>query len=80
MAMLPADDDYAHSVLTIFRARHLRARQTLSVSDVRAQFLTQGLGFAPDFIAAIAFAVESGWLTLEGDRLRLSVRGFDEAA
>ncbi len=48
------------------------------VADVRADFLLRRFGFDPDFSAAIDFAVASGWLTLEGDRLRLSERGDAE--
>jgi len=78
MPMLPADDDYAHSVLTIFRFRRLRARQTLRLEDVRADFLLRRYGYEFDFSAGLDFAVESGWLTREGDRLRLSERGDAE--
>ncbi len=79
MPTLPADDDYARSVLTIFRAHRLHARQSLKIGEVRADFLLRRLGYDPDFSAAVAYALDSGWVTLEGDRLRLSVRGDDEA-
>jgi hypothetical protein len=79
MPTLPADDDYAHSLLTIFRAHRLHARQSLRLSDARADFLSQRLGYDPDFSAAVDFAIASGWLTLELDRLRLSERGDAEA-
>jgi hypothetical protein len=80
MTTLPADEDYAHSVLAIFRAHKLHARQTLRVKDVRTDFLTRRFGYDPDFSAAIDFAIASGWLTLEGDRLRLSAAGDAEGA
>src|SRR5271165_405321 len=39
MASLPADEDYARSVLAIFGLKNVRPRGSLAVSDVKAAFL-----------------------------------------
>jgi hypothetical protein len=78
MPILPADDDYAHSVLALFRVRRLHARQSLQLRDAREDFLARRFGYDPDFSAAVAYAVASGWLTLEGGWLRLTERGDAE--
>ena len=43
MASLPADEDYARSVLAIFGLKNVRPRGSLAVSDVKAAFLIQNM-------------------------------------
>ena len=52
MASLPADEDYARSVLAIFSSKNARPRESLAVSDVKAAFLTQNMGSPADLEAA----------------------------
>jgi hypothetical protein len=72
MASLPADEDYARSVLAIFGARHVHARQSLPASDVEADFLAHNMGRQADFEAALEYATSQGWLALGLDRIRLT--------
>jgi hypothetical protein len=78
MASLPADEDYARSVLAIFGARHVHARQSLPVSDVEADFLAHNMGRQADFEAALEYATSQGWLALGLDRIRLTGSGAEE--
>ena len=39
MGSLPADEDYARSVLAIFVLKHVRARESLAYADVETEFL-----------------------------------------
>jgi hypothetical protein len=48
VASLPADEDYARSVLAIFCARNVRRRESLALSDVSAAFLVQNMGRPAD--------------------------------
>ena len=43
MASLPADEDYARSVLAIFGSRRAEARESLPLRDVEAAFLGEVL-------------------------------------
>ncbi len=78
MATLPADEDYAKAVLTIFRARDVRAGQSLRASQVNSEFLAKNMGRAADYEAALSYCTDQGWLTLELDRIRLTKAGFAE--
>lgn len=78
MATLPADEDYARSVLTIFRGRRVQAKQSLKSTQVKADFLSHNLGRAPDYDAAVAYALEQGWITLQLGVIRLTEAGFAE--
>ncbi len=78
MTTLPADEDYARAVLSIFQARRIRARQSLRVGEVRAAFLRKNMGRLADFEAALQFATSRGWLALALDMLRLTPPGADE--
>jgi hypothetical protein len=53
MASLPADEDYARSVLAIFGLKNVRPRESLAVSDVKAAFLVQNMGSPAVFEAAL---------------------------
>jgi hypothetical protein len=78
MASLPADEDYARSVLAIFGLRHVRARESLSLRDVEAAFHTENMGRPADLEAALLYAASQGWLTRALDRLRLTTLGEEE--
>jgi hypothetical protein len=78
MASLPADEDYARSVLAIFGLRKARARESLAVGDVEAAFLFHNMGKRADFEAALLYATGQGWLTRALDRVRLTALGAEE--
>jgi hypothetical protein len=78
MACLPADEDYARALISIFQARQLRARQSMKVADVRSAFLGLNMGRIADFNAALQYATSQGWLRLALDMVRLTPRGADE--
>ncbi len=78
MATLPADEDYANAVLTIFRARDVRTGQSLPASQVSAEFLAGNMGRIADYDAALKYALDRGWLTVELERIRLTKTGFAE--
>jgi hypothetical protein len=78
MASLPADEDYARSVLAIFGARGVRPRESLAVGEAKAAFLVQNMGRPADFEAALRHATTEGWLTRSLDRIRLTTLGAEE--
>jgi hypothetical protein len=78
MASLPADEDYARSVLAIFGLRNVRARESLALRDVEAAFLHENMGRPAEFEAALLHATSQGWLTRALDRLRLTTLGAEE--
>ncbi len=78
MARLPADEDYARALLSIFMARKIRARQTIRLSEARATFLFQNMGRLADFEAALQYAMSRGWLALALDMIRLTAPGAEE--
>jgi hypothetical protein len=78
MASLPADEDYARSVLAIFSLGNVRGRASLAVSDVKAAFLIQNMGSPADFEAALQHAAGEGWLTRSLDWIRLTTLGAEE--
>jgi hypothetical protein len=78
MATLPADEDYAKGLLTIFSARAIRPGQSLSAREVSREFESRNLGRAYDYDAAVAYSENRGWLRREFDRLRLTGGGWAE--
>ena len=78
MASLPADEDYARAVLAIFRAKDVRARQSLRVGDLEAAFLNRNMGRRADFEAALQYATSQGWLARVLDMIRLTPPGAEE--
>ena len=78
MASLPADEDYARSVLAIFGLKNVRPRESLTVSEAKAAFLIQNMGSPADFEAAVDHAASEGWLTRSLDRIRLTTLGGEE--
>ena len=78
MTVLPADEDYAKGLLSIFSARAVRPGQSLRASEVSREFLTRNLGRAYDYDAAVAYSEDRGWLRRESGWLRLTGGGFAE--
>jgi hypothetical protein len=78
MASLPANEDYARSVLAIFSSKNARPRESLAVSDVQAAFLIQNMGSPADLEAALQHAASEGWLTRSLDWIRLTTLGAEE--
>jgi hypothetical protein len=78
MARLPADEDYARALLSIFEARKIRARQTIRLSEAKAAFLRQNMGRLSDFEAALQYATSRGWVALALDMIRLTAPGAEE--
>ena len=79
MATLPADEDYAKSVLSIFSAKHVRQGQTLRAEQVNNEFLANNMGRQFDYEAGLAYALERHWLRLDLDRIRLTEAGDAES-
>jgi len=79
MATLPADEDYAKSVLAIFHAKHLRQGQTLRADQVNGEFLANNMGRQFDYEAGLAYALERHWLRLDLNRIRLTEAGHAES-
>jgi hypothetical protein len=78
MATLPADEDYAMAMLTIFRDRNLRPGQSLRASVVSGEFLAKNMGKFADYQAALTYCADQGWLRLELEMIRLTKLGFAE--
>lgn len=78
MPTLPADEDYARSLLSIFITKRLRPTHSLGLDEVRKLFLTGNMGRHADFEAARDYAVSVGWLLAGFGRLRLTAPGGDE--
>jgi hypothetical protein len=78
MTTLPADEDYARALMTIFATEGARAGQSLSDVALGRSFGERNFGAVSDYRAAMAYAIEQGWLTPTLDRIRLTPAGFDE--
>ena len=78
MPVLPADEDYAMSVLSVFRLARVGPRQSLAARRVEDEFLVHNLGRRADYQAGLEFAVNRKWLKLELNTIRLTEEGFDE--
>jgi len=78
MPRLPADEDYARALLSIFSASGLRPLQSLGLDEVRAMFLDRNMGRASDFEAALDYAISLGWLWSGFGRVRLTAPGDEE--
>ena len=76
MQVLPADEDYAMGLLTIFTAHAVRPGQSLLASEVSREFRLRNLGRDDDYHAAVAYSETRGWLRRELDWLRLTGGGF----
>lgn len=80
MATLPADEDYARAVVSIFQARSARPRQPMGAGEVKAAFLSRNMGRPADFDAAIDYAASQGWLSVAADGIRLAPPGAEDYA
>lgn len=78
MASLPADEDYARALLSIFKAKRVQVRQSLPLREAKAVFLTRNMGRDFDFEAALRHATTRGWLAPALDMIRLTAPGADE--
>jgi hypothetical protein len=78
MARLPADEDYARALLSIFQAKRVRPRESLPIEEVETAFLNGNMGRTDDFEAAVEFAADQGWVWTGFDRIRLTAPGDEE--
>ena len=76
--MLPADEDYARALMALFAAAGTRPGESLPAGRIGHDFVERNFGRAADYEAALAHAVERGWVKIALDRLRLTPAGFDE--
>jgi len=76
--MLPADEDYAKGLLTIFSAHAVRPGQSLRASLVSREFESRNLGRPFDYAAALAYSEGRGWIRSELGFLRLTGGGYAE--
>ena len=79
MPTLPADEDYAKSILAIFQAKRVRPGQTLRASQVEAEFVANHMGAQSDCEAGLRYAIHRRWLRLDLNMIRLTDAGLDEA-
>jgi hypothetical protein len=75
---LPAEEDYAMGLLTIFSAHDVRPGQSLRATEVSGEFRRLNLGRQDDYEAAVDYSVIRGWIRREFGRLRLTGGGFEE--
>ena len=75
---LPADEDYAMGLLSIFSARAMRPGESLRASEVSGESCRRHLGREGDYEAAVDYSLFRGWLRREFGRLRLTGGGFEE--
>ncbi len=78
MARLPADEDYARALLSIFQAKNIKTRQSLRIGEVRDAFLRLNMGRPFDFDAALEYAESQRWLSPALGMIRLTGDGDEE--
>ena len=76
--MLPADEDYARALMVLFAAAGTRPGESLPAGRIGHDFVERNFGRTDDYEAALAHAVERGWVKIALDRLRLTPAGFAE--
>ena len=76
--MLPADEDYAQGLLTIFTLHAVRPGESLRASEVSREFILRNLGRPYDYAAAVSYSEGRGWIRCEMGWLRLTGGGFAE--
>ena len=76
--MLPADEDYARALMALFAAAGARPGESLPAGRIGHEFVEQNFGRVADYEAALAHAIERGWVKIAFDRLRLTPAGFAE--
>jgi hypothetical protein len=78
MTTLPADEDYARALMTIFALDGVRAGQSLPAATLPRLFGDRNFGAAADYDAALAYAIGRGWVAIALNRIRLTAEGFAE--
>ena len=78
MAEVPYTDESARAILQIFADKNVRAGGGLMAGAVNMTFLNDQKYRAEDYAAGLSYAVEKGWLTIEGTKIRLTETGFKE--
>jgi hypothetical protein len=73
---LPANEDYAKAILSIFSMSHVRSGQTLKAEKVREAFHAGKMGRPVDYEDALQYAVEHNWLTVQVGMIRLTSAGY----
>ncbi len=73
---LPANEDYAKAILSIFGASRVGPGQTLSERLVSEAFQARRMGRPVDYQDALQYAVEHKWLMLQLGMIRLTPAGF----
>lgn len=73
---MPANEDYAKAILSIFVASRVGPGQTLSEKLVSETFQARKMGRLVDFQDALQYAVERKWLALQLGMIRLTAAGF----
>jgi hypothetical protein len=73
---LPANEDYAKAILSIFASSRVGPGQTLSEKRVSEIFQTRKMGRLVDYQDAMQYALEHKWLTLQLGMVRLTSAGF----
>ena len=75
--MTPFAEESAQRILGIFRAREVRAGETLIRSDLLSAFIEDGWQRA-DFLAGMEYAAEQGLIEmLSSDLVKLTRTGFE---
>ncbi len=73
---LPANEDYARAILSIFDEGRFRPGQTLSEKQVSEAFQARKMGRRVDYEDALKYAMDREWLTLQLGMVRLTAAGF----
>ena len=76
--MLPADEDYARALLALFAAAGTRPGESIPAGRIGHDFVERNFGRVADYEAALAHAIERGWVKIALDRLRRTPSGFAE--
>ena len=75
--MTPFAEESAQRILRIFKAREVRAGETLIRSDLLSAFIEDGWQRA-DFLAGMEYAAEQGLIEmLSSDLVKLTRTGFE---
>jgi len=75
---VPYADEAARALLQMFARKNVRQNEILMASAVNIKFLKDSKYRAEDYVAGLSYAVEKGWLTNEGNMLRVTPAGFRE--
>jgi hypothetical protein len=77
LALTPFAEESAQRILGIFKAREVRAGETLIRSDLLSAFIEDGWQRA-DFLAGMEYAAEQGLIEmLSSDLVKLTRTGFE---